>query len=156
MYVLDAMQLHTDERHLHYNAVGLACVLIPKLRKSIETNHSSINSKRNKGDSVNNKMKSSTSLPSLTRGKTGKNLMSNLNKGSGMGMRALKKMTQKNAKFKELPIDTSSDRAHTPTPTSRARAAQPLGRFSLPGKVQRWRNLQLHATAQTSASCRDC
>ena len=107
MYVLDAMQRHTDERHLHYNAVGLACVLIPKLRRSIESNHTDTynkKSKKMKDTTTSSKMRSSSSLPSLTRGKTGKTLMSNLNKGGGMGMRALKKMTQKNAKFKELPI----------------------------------------------------
>lgn len=102
MYVLDAMQRHTDERHLHYNAVGLACVLIPKLRRSIETNH---NNSRKKQNSSKGKMQASSSLPSLTRHKTGKTLISNLNKGSGMGMRALKKMTQKNTKFKELPSE---------------------------------------------------
>ena len=42
MFVLDAMQRHADERHLHYNAVGLACLLIPKLRKEIEANHEDV------------------------------------------------------------------------------------------------------------------
>ena len=97
MYVLDAMQRHTDERHLHYNAVGLACVLIPKLRRSIESNHTDTynkKSKKMKDTTTSRKMRSSSSLPSLTRGKTGKTLMSNLNKGGGMGMR-IEKNTKK-------------------------------------------------------------
>ena len=100
MFVLDAMQRHADERHLHYNAVGLACLLIPKLRKEIEANHEDV--KREYGMPDKKKNAGTTSLPSLTRKSAGRVMVNNLTKNNGVGMRALKKMSKK-TKFKDMP-----------------------------------------------------
>jgi hypothetical protein len=102
MFVLDAMQRHSDERHLHYNAVGLACLLVPKLRMQIESNHNNIAKDLAKMSKHNEKTTSggrasTGSLPSLTGKSSGKTMINNLTKNSGMGMLALKKMTKKSA-----------------------------------------------------------
>lgn len=94
MFVLNAMQKHSDERHLHYNAVGLACLLIPKLRAQIESNHDNVAKDLARLSKKGSGRASTGSLPSLVGKSNGKTMINNLTKNSGMGMLALKKMTK--------------------------------------------------------------